>query len=341
MTTRREFLIQTAGAGAGLALASQWPRNAAAQASLAERNKQVVLGYKAAAKTRPMAAIQSEFFSANYKRLRGGLQNLANNAEGQSFADNGEYLRSAIPDRNDVVEEIVAEGDMVGMLWRVTGTHRGPLFGIPPTGKAVNFYEAGIFKLAEGKIVEAWFLGDEAGLLKQLGAKIPARKDGRMIVPPVTNAGEDPDAALKRIEAGDLSNAENRNRLIVARSKGSARPPAGDRAADFKQLRFGFQHMRDFGIANGTVKQSITEALPDRRDRIDGFLAEGNKVWMLFKVSGTQSAPLYGVAPTNRRVELPEIGIMTFADSQWKQAWYFGDELGMMLQLDALHMLQT
>ncbi|NBR28083.1 MAG: hypothetical protein EBT83_06670, partial [Betaproteobacteria bacterium] len=64
MTTRREFLIQTAGASAGLALGTQWPRDAAAQASLAERNKQVVLGYKAAAKTRPMAAIQSEFFSA-------------------------------------------------------------------------------------------------------------------------------------------------------------------------------------------------------------------------------------------------------------------------------------
>ena len=338
MITRRRFLLQTAGAG--LALASHFPRDAAAQASLAERNKQTVLAYKATAKSKPLSAIQSEFFGVNYKRTRGGLQNLANNAEGQGFADNGEYLRGAIPDRNDVVEEIVAEGDMVGMLWRVTGTHRGPLFGIPPTGKQINFYEAGIFKLAAGKIVEAWFLGDEAGLLKQLGAKIPPRKDGRMVVPPVTNAGEDPDAVLKRLEAGELSRPENRNRLTVARSKGST-PPTDDRAPDFKQLRFGFQHMRDYGIANGTVKQSITEALPDRRDRIDGFLAEGNKVWMLFKVSGTQSAPLYGVAPTHRRVELPEIGIMTFADGQWKQAWYFGDELGMMLQLDALHMLQT
>lgn len=336
MISRRMFLQRTAGA----ALAAQLPRAAIAQASIEERNKQIVIGYKAAAETRPMAAVQAEFFSADYRRLRGGLQNLANNATGQGFADNGEYLRGAIPDRDDVVEEIVAEGDRVGMLWRVTGTHRGPLFGIPPTGKRVNFYEAGIFKLAGGKIVEAWFLADEAGLLKQLGAKIPARKDGRLIVPPVTNAGEDPDAVLKRLEAEDLSRPENRNRLTVARSKGST-PPTDDRASDFKQLRFGFQHMRDYGIANGTVKQSITEALPDRRDRIDGFLAEGNKVWMLFKVSGTQSAPLYGVAPTNRRVELPEIGIMTFAGDKWNQAWYFGDELGMMLQLDALHMLQV
>jgi predicted ester cyclase len=338
MVTRRHFLIQTAGAG--IALAGQLPRHAMAQAPLAERNKQVVLGYKAAMKTKPLAAVQAEFMGAGYRRTRAGLQNLANNAEGQGFPDNGEYLRGAIPDRNDIVEEVVAEGDTVGLLWRVTGTHRGPLFGIPATGKAINFYEAGIFKLAEGKIVEAWFLGDEAGLLKQLGAKIPPRKDGRMIVPPLTNVGEDPDAVLKRLEAGDLTRIENRNRLMVARSKGSA-PPADARTADFKQLRFGFQHLREYGIAKNVVSQSITAALPDRRDRIDGLLAEGEKVWMLFKVSGTQSAPLYGLAPTGKRVELPEIGIMTFADGKWKQAWYFGDELGMMLQLNALHMLDV
>ena len=149
MLTRRKFLIQAAGAG--FALAAQLPHAALAQTAETERNKQVVLGYKTAAKTQPLAAIRSEFFSANYKRTRSGLQNLANNAAGQDFADNGEYLRGAIPDRNDVVEEIVAEGDMVGMLWRVTGTHRGPLFGIPPTGKQLNFYEAGMFKLAAGK----------------------------------------------------------------------------------------------------------------------------------------------------------------------------------------------
>jgi len=340
MVTRRSFLIRTAGASAGLALAGQLPRQAAAQPSQTERNKQVVLAYKAAMKSKPLAAVQAEFMGPGYRRTRSGLQNLANNAEGQGFANNGEYLRGAIPDRNDVIEEVVAEGDTVGLLWRVTGTHRGPLFGIPATGRAVNFYEAGIFKLAAGKIVEAWFLGDEAGLLKQLGAKIPPRKDGRTIVPPLTNVGEDPDAVLKRLEASDLTRIENRNRLMVARSKGSA-PPAGDRTADFKQLRFGFQHLREYGIAKNVVSQSITAALPDRRDRIDGLLAEGEKVWMLFKVSGTQSAPLYGLAPTGKRVELPEIGIMTFADGKWKQAWYFGDELGMLLQLDALHMLEV
>ena len=48
MTTRRTFLQQSAG----LALAAQLPCDAIAQASIEERNKQVVMGYKAAAKTR-------------------------------------------------------------------------------------------------------------------------------------------------------------------------------------------------------------------------------------------------------------------------------------------------
>lgn len=49
------------------------------------------------------------------------MQNRANNAGEQGFADNGDYLRAAIRDSNDINEEIVAEGGTVGLLWRVTG----------------------------------------------------------------------------------------------------------------------------------------------------------------------------------------------------------------------------
>jgi predicted ester cyclase len=62
---------------------------------------------------------------------------------------------------------------------------------------------------------------------------------------------------------------------------------------------------------------------------------------MRFKVAGTHGGKLYGLPPTGRRVEVPEIGIMRFTDGKWKDAFYFADELGLMLQLDALHMLQA
>jgi predicted ester cyclase len=338
MLTRRTFLDHALATTAGLALTA--PPWAAAQSDpgTLEHNKAVVRRFKELQGTKDEALIEREVLAPNYKRWRGGFAHLAANAQGQGFPSAGSYLRGAFPDRKDEIEDMIAEGDMVGMLFRVKATHQANFNGIPPTGKKIDVYEAGVFRLAGGRITEAWFMADEADILKQLGAKLPARKDGKLVVPPVTGEGEDPDAVIKRLEAGPLNTREDRNRLMVARSKGAA-PPADLRAPDFTSRRVGFQHMRDYGNAKGVGNETITRSLPDRRDRIDGFIAEGETVWMRFKVAGTHGGNLYGLPPTGRRVEVPEIGIMRFADGKWKDAWYFADELGLMLQLDALHML--
>ena len=68
-------------------------------------------------------------------------------------------------------------------------------------------------------------------------------------------------------------------------------------------------------------------------------MGEGDKVWMHFRLRGTQTLPLYGVAPTGKKVDVAEIGIMRFVDGQWKEGWYFGDELGMLLQLGVPNLL--
>jgi predicted ester cyclase len=83
-----------------------------------------------------------------------------------------------------------------------------------------------------------------------------------------------------------------------------------------------------------------TTAFPGRNDRITGLIAEGEKVWMGFNLRGTHAASFYGFAPTGRRVEMPEVGIMRVVDGKWVESWYFGDELGMLLQLGAVHMLE-
>jgi hypothetical protein len=106
-----------------------------AQATLLERNKAVALRFKKAQGTPEEEAAMKEVLAPGYKRLRGGLHHLAANAQGQGFPATGSFLRGAFPDRVDVIEEVIAEGDQVGMLFRFTGTHRGNLFGIPPTGR--------------------------------------------------------------------------------------------------------------------------------------------------------------------------------------------------------------
>jgi predicted ester cyclase len=337
---RRRFIESVSALSVTLlASACTWNRRAPVTPTQIERNKAVALRFKAAQAEKHGEGTIRQLLAYDYRRTRAGMEHLGNNAQGQGFPAPGPYLRTAIPDRVDVIEDVVAEGDTVGLLFRLTGTHQANLFGIPATGRKIDINEVAILRVINGKIIEGWFMADEAGLLKQLGSKLPSRKDGKLIVPRVTNAGEDPDEVLRRLQSRPLNTKEDRQRLIVAQSKGAA-PPESVRTTDYRQRRQGFQHLRDYGNAHGVGKQTPTLALPDRRDLIDRFIAEGDEVWMQFKIAGTHKASLYGHAPTGRRIEIPEIGIARFENGKWKDGWYFGDELGMMLQLGALHMLE-
>jgi predicted ester cyclase len=65
---------------------------------------------------------------------------------------------------------MVAETDRVATRKTFRGTHRGELMGIPLTGKAVAIGLMDITPLADGRVVESWHVGDDLGLLQQLGA---------------------------------------------------------------------------------------------------------------------------------------------------------------------------
>ena len=81
-----------------------------------ERNKAVVRRYKEYQGTKDEGAAVREILAPGYVRLRGGLAHLANNARDQGFPGPGRFLREAFPDRIDVIEDIVAEADRLGML---------------------------------------------------------------------------------------------------------------------------------------------------------------------------------------------------------------------------------
>ena len=82
-------------------------------------------------------------------------------------------FRTGIPNLNFAIEDLIAEGDKVVGRFATTGTHRGPLMGIPPTGKTSSVSAIVIFRFANSKIVEAWVNFDALGMMQQLGA-IPA-----------------------------------------------------------------------------------------------------------------------------------------------------------------------
>jgi steroid delta-isomerase-like uncharacterized protein len=67
----------------------------------------------------------------------------------------GEWL-SAFPDTRNVVQDMVAEGDRVAARWTVSATHENRFRSIPTSGNRVEVEAIGIFRLANGKVVESW-----------------------------------------------------------------------------------------------------------------------------------------------------------------------------------------
>lgn len=82
-------------------------------------------------------------------------------------------LYAALPDLHHTIEDMIAEGDKVVARFSIRGTHKGEFQGIPATGKKVTLTVTIIFRIAGGKIVEAWEEADMMGFMRQLGA-IPA-----------------------------------------------------------------------------------------------------------------------------------------------------------------------
>ena len=91
----------------------------------------------------------------------------------QGYNELGDYvdfIQAAFPDfHNEVVEPITERHKTFARL-SYSGTHKGELFGIPPTGKKIQYCGAAVFTIRDDRIHDVWVLGDIYGLLEQLRA---------------------------------------------------------------------------------------------------------------------------------------------------------------------------
>ncbi|POE17626.1 ester cyclase [Pectobacterium odoriferum] len=81
-----------------------------------------------------------------------------------------EMMRGGFPDIQWTLEETVVEGDTIAARYMMRGTHRGPFFGVPPTGKQIAVQALNIYRLSRGKIVSEVGQPDLLGLMQQIGA---------------------------------------------------------------------------------------------------------------------------------------------------------------------------
>lgn len=112
-----------------------------------------------------------ELFSENYTHHDPSTPDFGPGPEGEKKRVT--LYRTAFPDLQFTIEDIISEGQTVTCRWSSTGTHHGPLNVIAPSGKRVSVSGMTFTRFAGEKIIEAWVNWDTLTLLQQLSV-VPA-----------------------------------------------------------------------------------------------------------------------------------------------------------------------
>ena len=76
---------------------------------------------------------------------------------------------TALPDLHPAVQDIFGSGNEVVVRMVVTGTQKGPILGIPASGRQVQWDAVDLFRLEDGKISQIWAGDDWTALLYGTG----------------------------------------------------------------------------------------------------------------------------------------------------------------------------
>jgi predicted ester cyclase len=118
------------------------------------------------------STIENKQFVAEYLRTLSGHDKTADLVSrfvsDRALAEHIHQAEAAFPRYEIVVDQMIAEGDLVALRGTFRGTHRGPFAGIQATGCQASAGLMIFYRIQGGRIVEHWMQFDTAGLIAQL-----------------------------------------------------------------------------------------------------------------------------------------------------------------------------
>lgn len=87
------------------------------------------------------------------------------------------FFRSCIPNPQITIQRLIASDHEVVGVWRVRGVHSAALFGIPATGKTIEWTNASIFRVVDDKIVDYTGVWGALEAVQQMGVPIALPAD--------------------------------------------------------------------------------------------------------------------------------------------------------------------
>ena len=243
--------------------------------------------------------------------------------------------RTAFPDGHMTIEDLIVEGDLVGVRNSWHGTHTGAdFYGIPPSGNRVDVTSIGLDRVVDGKVVEGWGEMDMVGMMQQLGA-LPLVGPGAVSTgrPPAWTAPVDESPAA--VDSGEAKTALTS--FIEALASGDRSAAEALVAPEFVDDNPSWGSL-DLSGALETAA-SLRAAMPDLQIEIqrDTVLADGGRAEAHTLYRGTHTgADLFGVSASGRSVVWTQHDIVQVAAGRITRRWVSADTLSFLQQLGAL-----
>ncbi|SDQ66767.1 ester cyclase [Quadrisphaera sp. DSM 44207] len=115
-------------------------------------------------------SIASRFFTPDLHWHGGSVGDVRGREDYAAVMD---LFFTALPDVQATEQQLIADEDQVAARFTVTGTHRGALWGLEPSGERVEWLAIMTYRFVDGRIAEQWAAEDWVAILRDVGALTP------------------------------------------------------------------------------------------------------------------------------------------------------------------------
>jgi steroid delta-isomerase-like uncharacterized protein len=223
---------------------------------------------------------------------------------------------SAFSGFRTVLEEQVAEDDLVAGRWSQQFKNTGSYLGFPASGRDIHIGGITITRVRSGRIVEEWEARDALSLLGQMG--IPSPLGDLEGGAPASDDEADKETARRfYYDVWDQEHLDSITSLF-ARDFTEHSPVPG-------------QQPGTAGVAQ--LVRAFHTAFPDLSVSVDLQVSAGGRVATRFTVRGTHRGVFRGAAPTGKRIEVTGIDVHAVSNGLITDHWGFFDNASLVTQL--------
>jgi predicted ester cyclase len=243
--------------------------------------------------------------------------------------------RTAFPDGRMTVDDIIVEGDLVGIRNTWHGTQTESFYGIPPSGKEVHVTSVGLDRVTDGQVVEGWGELDMVGMMQQLGA-MPIAGPGAVA------SGKSSEWGEEATPPGQATTTADEYRSMTVRFVEALGQPDEAALAELVDVAGFADHNPVWGTEDwaGVIAgaHALRASFPDLAVTLDqgNIVVEGNQAVAHSLLTGTHTGEFLGVAPTGKSVTWSHTDFLRFAGGKVVERWVSADTLTLFQQVGVL-----